>query len=106
MSALGYLRAGFAFALTGIALTIPALAATVVVWTLGEMISSPVAGAYAVQLAPVQYRGRYLGLMMLMWSLGMVIGPPVGTLVFERSPAVVWIACGALGIISALLMLG
>jgi MFS family permease len=105
MIALGYLLAGLGFALTGIARTVPALAATVVVWTLGEMISSPVAGAYAVQLAPERYRGRYLGLLMMMWSLGMVIGPPAGTLLFERNPATVWAACGVLGIIGATLML-
>jgi MFS family permease len=105
MIALGYLLAGLGFALTGIARTVPALAATVVIWTLGEMISSPVAGAYAVQLAPEQYRGRYLGLFMTMWSLGMMIGPPAGTLLFERNPAFVWTACGVLGIISAMLML-
>lgn len=105
MIALGYLLAGLGFALTGIARTVPALAATVVVWTLGEMISSPVAGAYAVQLAPEQYRGRYLGLLMMMWSLGMVLGPSAGTLVFEHSPAAVWFACGALGVISAMLMM-
>jgi MFS family permease len=105
MIALGYFLAGAGFALTGFARTIPALAATVVVWTLGEMVSSPVASAYAVQLAPEQYRGRYLGLVMMMWSLGMVIGPPGGTLLFEHNPAFVWTACGALGIISAILML-
>ena len=105
MIALGYFLAGAGFALTGFARTIPALAATVVVWTFGEMISSPVASAYAVQLAPEQYRGRYLGLVMMMWSFGMVIGPPVGTLLFAHNPAFVWTACGALGIISATLML-
>jgi MFS family permease len=105
MIALGYFLAGAGFALTGFARTIPALAATVVVWTLGEMISSPVASTYAVQLAPEQYRGRYLGLVMMMWSLGMVIGPPAGTLLFAHNPAFVWTACGVLGIISAMLML-
>jgi len=105
MIALGYLLAGAGFALTGFARTVPALAATVVIWTLGEMVSSPVAGAYAVQLAPEQYRGRYLGLLMMMWSLGMVIGPSSGTLLFEHNPALVWTACGALGVISAALML-
>ncbi len=105
MIALGYFLAGAGFALTGIARTVPALAATVVVWTLGEMISSPVAGAYAVQLAPEQYRGRYLGLLMMMWSLGMVIGPPAGTLVFEHNPSAVWAACGALGVIGGALMM-
>ncbi len=105
MIALGYLLAGAGFALTGFARTVPALAATVVIWTLGEMISSPVAGAYAVQLAPEKYRGRYLGLFMTMWSLGMIIGPPAGTFVFARNPAFVWAACGVLGVISAMLML-
>jgi len=105
MIALGYFLAGAGFALTGFARTVPALAATVVVWTLGEMISSPVASAYAVQLAPEQYRGRYLGLVMMMWSFGMVIGPPAGTLLFEHNPALVWTACGLLGIVSATLML-
>lgn len=105
MIALGYLLAGLGFALTGIARTLPALAATVIVWTLGEMVSSPVAGAYAVQLAPEQYRGRYMGLLMMMWSLGMVIGPSAGTLLFERNPAALWTACGALGVIGASLML-
>jgi MFS family permease len=105
MIALGYLLAGVGFALTGLAHTVPLLASTVVVWTLGEMISSPVATAYAVQLAPEQYRGRYLGLVMMMWSLGMIIGPPAGTFLFDHNPAAVWIACGALGVISAMLML-
>src|SRR5258706_832412 len=105
MIALGYLLAGIGFALTGIARTVPALAATVVVWTLGEMISSPVAGAYAAQLAPEQYRGRYMGLLMMMWSIRMVVGPSAGTLLFQRDPSAVWAACGALGVISAFLML-
>jgi MFS family permease len=69
------------------------------------MANSPVAGSYAVQLAPEQYRGRYLGLFMMMWSLGMVVGPPTGTFVFDHNPAAVWIACGALGVISATLMM-
>jgi MFS family permease len=105
MIALGYLLAGTGFALTGLATTVPFLVLTVVIWTLGEMISSPVATAYAVQIAPEQFRGRYLGLVMMMWSLGLIIGPPAGTFVFERNPAAVWIACGVLGIISATLMM-
>ncbi|MEA2240346.1 MAG: hypothetical protein QOC81_5070 [Thermoanaerobaculia bacterium] len=103
--ALGYLLAGLGFALTGVARTLPALAATVVIWTLGEMVSSPLVSAYVMQLAPEQYRGRYLGLMVMMWSLGMIIGPTAGTLVFEHNPAALWAACGVLGILAAGLML-
>jgi hypothetical protein len=35
----------------------------------------------------------------------MIIGPPVGTFVFEHNPAAVWIACAVLGITSAMLMM-
>jgi MFS family permease len=105
MIAIGYLLCGVGFALTGIARTLPALAGTVVVWTIGEMISSPVSSAYAVQLAPEVYRGRYLGLLMMMWSLGMIIGPTAGTALFAGNPDALWIACGVLGVLSAVLML-
>lgn len=103
--ALGYFLSGFGFALTGIALTLPALAATVVVWTLGEMIASPMAAAYVARIAPEKYRGRYMGLLTVSWSLGMLIGPPVGTLIFERNPMALWVSCGVLGIVSALVLL-
>ena len=103
--ALGYFLSGFGFALTGVALTLPALAATVVIWTLGEMIASPMAAAYVARLAPEKYRGRYMGLLTMSWSLGMLIGPPLGTLTFERNPMALWAACGVLGVISALVLL-
>lgn len=105
MIALGYFLGGAGFALTGVARTFPALAATVVVWTVGEMVSSPVASSYAVQLAPEKYRGRYMGLLVMMWSTAMVFGPAAGTLLFARNPAAVWITCGLLGTTAAALML-
>ena len=102
--ALGFLFTGVGFALTAFAHAVPALAATVVVWTIGEMLSSPMIVAYVAQIAPEQYRGRYMGLMTLTWSLGMLLGPPLGTLLFARNELLLWLACGALGIIAALLL--
>ena len=99
--ALGYFLAGFGFALTALAHTLPLLAMTVAVWTIGEMISSPVAGAYVSHLAPVHLRGRYMGLLTLMWSIGMVVGPSLGTYVFARNETALWIGCGVLAILSA-----
>ena len=55
------------FSLTGIARTVPLLAATVVIWTMGEIVSSPVVVAYVAQLAPERYRGRYMGLLTVTW---------------------------------------
>ena len=103
--ALGYFLAGMGFAMTGIARTVPTLAATVVVWTFGEMFSSPMVVGYVAQIAPERYRGRYMGLLTVSWSFGMLFGPPLGTLIFARNPSILWGACGVLGVISATLML-
>jgi MFS family permease len=103
--ALGYALSGLGFALTGFARTIPSLAATVVVWTLGEMLSSPMAGAYVAQVAPEQYRGRYMGLLVVTFSFGMLCGPPLGTLLFARNEMLLWPACGVCGIVSASLLI-
>ena len=99
--ATGYLLAGIGFALTGVAHTIPALAGTVVIWTLGEMVGMPPASAWVAQIAPEGFRGRYMGMYSVAWALGMLAGPPLGTLVFERNPAALWSACLLLGVISS-----
>jgi MFS family permease len=101
--AIGYFLSCFGFALTGLAHTLPQLAATVVVWTMGEMISSPMAGAYAAQLAPENLRGRYMGLLMLSWSFGMLAGPPLGMFAYQHDPRLVWLGCAVLAVTSSAL---
>lgn len=103
--AAGYLLLGIGFALTGVANSVGALAVTVVIWTLGEMISSPMSSAYVAGLAPEELRGRYMGAWGLMWSLGLTLGPSLGTIVYARDPLFVWIGCAVLGIVSALVVL-
>ncbi len=99
--ATGYLLAGIGFALTGLAHTIPMLAGTVVIWTLGEMVGMPPASAWVAKISPERYRGRYMGMLSVAWALGMLIGPALGTLVFERNPSALWSGCLLLGVISS-----
>ena len=47
------------------------------------------------------FRGRYMGMLSVAWALGLLAGPPLGTLVFERNPAALWSACLLLGVISS-----
>jgi MFS family permease len=105
MIALGYGLAAIGFALTGFANTVPLLAMTVVVWTIGEMIYAPVTGAYVANLAPDRYRGRYNGLWVTMWSVGMVLGPSLGTMIYQRNPTALWLTCGVVGLAGAALAL-
>ena len=68
------------------------------------MISSPMAIGYVAQLSPERYRGRYMGLLTVTWSFGMLAGPPLGTLLFARNEMLLWLACGLLGILGASLL--
>lgn len=99
--AIGYALAAIGIAMTGLAHSILALAGTVVIWTLGEMVYAPVTGAYVTSLAPERYRGRYSGMWILMWSMGMLLGPLLGTLIFQRRPAVLWTTCAIVGLCGA-----
>ena len=105
MIALGYGLTGIGFAMTGLGTGMPLLFFTVVIWTLGEMIYAPVTGAYVTGLAPERYRGRYMGLWHSTWSIGMLLGPTMGTYIYSKSPTALWIACFIVGTAGALLAL-
>ncbi len=102
---IGMLVFGTGFALTGLAKTIPFLAATVVVWTIGEMFYFPMAAAHVANISPPHMRGRYQGAWGISWGLGAVLGPVLGTALFAIDPRVVWPACGLVAAIGALLIL-
>ncbi|NUR62344.1 MAG: MFS transporter [Catenulispora sp.] len=53
-------------------------AASVVVWTLAEIGTTPPQMALGANLSPAHLRGRYQGLMTLAWSFAGVVGPLVG----------------------------
>ena len=103
--ALGYALTGIGIALTGVAAGIPALAATVVIWTVGEMLYAPVSGAYVSGLAPDRYRGRYMGIWHSVFSIGMVLGPAIGTWIYGQSPTALWWTCGIVGLAGGALAL-
>jgi MFS family permease len=99
--AAGYLLGGTGFALNAFARTVPALAACMIVFTLGEITMVPTASAYLADLAPPQMRGRYMGVSGLTWALALMIGPWTGMKLFVLHPAAYWLVCGALGLFAA-----
>jgi MFS family permease len=103
--ALGALLTGAGFTLTAAAHSFPALAATVFVWTLGEIVHAPVAQAYVANLAPAHMRGRYLGIWGFSFALAFILAPTVGAWLFGLSPSALWFTCGGLSVVAAALIL-
>jgi MFS family permease len=101
----GLLIIGVGFGLTGFVHTIPLLAATVLVWTFGEMVYFPVAAAHVADVSPPDMRGRYQGAYGMSWGLGAVLGPIVGTTLFSHDPRTVWVACFVSAVTGAALIL-
>jgi MFS family permease len=102
--AAGYLLIGLGFALNIFAHTVPALAGCIIIFTLGEMIAMPVSSAYVSNLAPAHLRGRYLGAYGLNWALALIIAPGLGMKLLAGNPAALWLGCGALGVLAAIVI--
>lgn len=103
--AFGTILVGLGFGLTAVAHAIVPLAATVVIWTLGEIVNAPVASAYVAGLAPPHLRGRYQGAWGSTWSAGLILAPSLGGALYAWSPTGLWTICGLLGMGAALLVL-
>ena len=103
--ALGSVLVGLGFALNAVANNLPELAFTVLVWTLGEIVYAPVASAYVGDIAPEHLRGRYQGAWGLSWGFAFVFAPALGAAIFAWSPDGLWLTCGLLGLLGALLLL-
>lgn len=105
MVALGHLLIGIGFCTLVVAESTPALLGMVLVWSLGEMIESPVSAAVAADRAPIHARGRYQAAYGAMFGVAWMLGPVLGTTVFALSQDALWVACGALGVLAAALAL-
>jgi MFS family permease len=92
---------GAAFASLAIARSVPALTAAIVVWTLGEMLESPVAATFVADRAPEHARGRYQAAYGSMFGLAWIAGPLLGTSLYAIRPDLVWAMCGVLGLVGA-----
>jgi MFS family permease len=103
--ALGALLVGAGFGGLAISGDAGAVAATVVVWTVGEMILLPASSAYVSDLAPAAQTGAYMGLYTMGFSLAFAIGPWLGVQLLEKlGPLAVWLGMFACGCFTALMI--
>lgn len=84
--------------------------ASMVVLTLGELVTLPTGMALAARLAPAEMRGRYLGLFSLSWAIAGGLGPVLGGVLSDRiAPAATWyggLAAGVMGAAGYVLLSG
>ncbi|HEX6748652.1 MAG TPA: MFS transporter [Longimicrobium sp.] len=93
---------GMGIAATGFVHGVVALAATVLVWTVGEVIASPVTHAFVADLAPPGVQGRYQASLGFTQAIAFVLAPAAGAALFGWSRPTLWISCAVLGLAAAL----
>jgi predicted MFS family arabinose efflux permease len=71
---------------------------TVLVWTLGEMLSMPAAAGVVTGRAGERNLGSYMGVYTLAFAAAFVVAPLAGAWVYERlGPRALWFGCAAVG---------
>lgn len=97
----GDLLIGLGISLTAFAGSAQLLIGTIAIWTLGEMLQAPHKPALVADLAPVELRARYMGVLGLSWALSQAIGAPIGGYVLARfGPNVLWPGCLLMTVLS------
>jgi predicted MFS family arabinose efflux permease len=92
---------GAGFGLTALADTPIGYAATVLIWTCGEMLNAPANAALLASLSPATMRGRYQGAFGLSWQVASFGAPVLGGLVQQAAGATwLWLGCLALGLLA------
>jgi len=95
---------GVGFGATGLVASVPLYALTIMVWTLGELLQAPLMQAIVSDMAPVNMRGRYMGVFSMAFSSAIMIGAPLGGWVLERfGGPYVWGGCLAVGLLASLI---
>jgi predicted MFS family arabinose efflux permease len=101
----GALLTAVGFGALGFATGVWSAAATVVVWTFGEMILFPSMSSYVADAAPAERRGEYMGAYSMAFGIGFTAGPGLGTLAMERfGPFALWMGIATIGLGAAWLM--
>lgn len=101
--AIGTLLLGLGFGLTPFGSTAPFAVFSVVVWTLGEILTLPMLLTLTTLRSDPAAMGEYQGLTSLAFAMASTCGPLLATQLWQAAgPAWVWYACAALGAAMAL----
>jgi MFS family permease len=94
---LGTATMAVGIAMCGLFRSYAMIAFGVVVWSLGEMLFSPVVNSAVAALSPPDRIGRYQGYLATAQAVAFALGPAAGTFVYGKSAEALWIGCLAVG---------
>jgi len=98
----GALLMSVGMALSGLLPAAFAVLAAVAMWSLGEMVLTPVANSAVAAMSAPGRIARDQGRLAAAQTLGFVVGPVIGLLAYGWSPLLPWLGCLAVGAASAL----
>ncbi len=91
---------GFGLLPFGVAGGFAYVAFTVVIWTMGEMITLPILGGVVANRAGETSRGRYLALFTIAFEGAFVVAPLAGTRIYQAfGPQRLWLGCIGVGVL-------
>jgi MFS family permease len=89
---------GIGFGLTAFCRTPWQFATALLVWTIGEIGTAGTLTSIVADIAPVELRGRYLGVAGLSWGIAALIAPLLGTAIYAHpGPGWLWAGCTLVG---------
>jgi MFS family permease len=90
---------GLGFGATAWAGSVPAYAATVAIWTVGEVIGAAVGPSVVADLAPTALRGRYQGVFGFSFATASLVAPLAGGAVYQHlGSTVLWVGAAVLSL--------
>lgn len=93
---------GIGFGMNGWIGSAPAYAASITVWTAGEILFAPAAQSLAADLAPTHLRGAYQGAFAVAFTSAFAAAPAVGGFVLGHAGAFwLWVCCLIVGLATA-----
>lgn len=91
------------FTMIGFVRGVPLFLLSIVIITIGEMITVPTNRVIGVNFAPVEMRGRYMAIYDLGWTIPAMVGPAAAGLIIDHyNPDLLWYVGGILCSVSAL----
>lgn len=101
MMALGSTLYAIGFSMIGFVAGFGMFAVAMIVITVGEMITVPVAQALVARFAPEDMRGRYMAAFGFTWTIPFAIGPLLAGLIMDNlNPDLVWYLSGLVALVA------